>query len=372
MSGSIYPRATIAFCSASLATPAVPLRRRRGRLLNWSIASLLVFVCLKATNCTAAADLAESRGLLLVANKGDRTLGIIDPETGTQMAAVPEDGVTGHEVAASPDGKRAFVPIYGNSGVGHAGTDGRIIRVVDLEKKEVVGTIDFGKGVRPHCAVFGPKNGLLYVTTELDNCITVIDPQTLKILDSIPTGQTESHMLAITRDGRRGYTSNVGPGTVSALDLEQKKVSAVIPISPVAQRISLSVDDRWAFTADQTTRQLAVIDTATNQVTRRIPLPGKAYGTAPTPDGRWLILALIDVNKVGVVDLESMKVVRTLDVPRAPQEVLVRPDGAKAYISCDASQQVAVLDLKEWKVEKLIQAGAGADGLAWAKGPGAR
>ena len=36
-------------------------------------------------------------------------------------------------------------------------------------------------------------------------------------------------MLAITRDGRRGYTSNVGPGTVSVLDLEAKKLLAVIP-----------------------------------------------------------------------------------------------------------------------------------------------
>jgi hypothetical protein len=46
--------------------------------------------------------------------------------------------------------------------------------------------------------------------------------------------------------------------------------------------------------------------------------------------------------------------------------VLVRPDGAVAYVSCDASKQVAVLDLKNWKLDKLIDAGAGADGLAWA------
>mgnify|MGYP002814507740 CR=1 FL=1 len=62
-------------------------------------------------------------GLLLVANKGDHTLGIIDPTAGRQIATVAEDGVTGHEVVASPDGKRAFVPIYGNAGVGKPGTD---------------------------------------------------------------------------------------------------------------------------------------------------------------------------------------------------------------------------------------------------------
>src|SRR5438874_6589614 len=59
-----------------------------------------------------------ARGLLLVANKGDQTLGIIDPVEGRQIATIPENGVTGHEVVASPDGRRAFVPIYGDAGVG--------------------------------------------------------------------------------------------------------------------------------------------------------------------------------------------------------------------------------------------------------------
>src|SRR5271156_5968553 len=59
---------------------------------------------------------ARPEGLLLVANKGDRTLSIIDPTTGEQLAAVPEEGVTGHEVVATADGKLAFVPIYGDSG----------------------------------------------------------------------------------------------------------------------------------------------------------------------------------------------------------------------------------------------------------------
>ena len=306
-------------------------------------------------------------GLLLVANKGNQTLGIIDPVAGRQIATVAEDGVTGHEVAAAPDGKRAFVPIYGNAGVGKPGTDGRLLRIIDLTSRQVVGTVDFGKGVRPHCAVMGPKNGLLYVTTELDNSVTVIDPQALKVVGTIPTGQSESHMLAITRDGRRGYTSNVGPGTISVLDLEAKKLLTVIPVAGMAQRMALSVDDRWVFTADQSKPQLAVIDTATKAVKTWVRLPGVGYGTAPTPDGRWLVVAMSGISQVGVVDLETMQVARTFVVPKAPQEVLIRPDGMAAYVSCDASGQVAVIDLKNWKVEKLIDAGPGADGLAWAR-----
>jgi hypothetical protein len=64
---------------------------------------------------------SSSAGLLLVANKGDRTLGLIDPDSGRQVATIMEGGVTGHEVVASPDGKQTFVPIYGDSGVGLPG-----------------------------------------------------------------------------------------------------------------------------------------------------------------------------------------------------------------------------------------------------------
>jgi|SRR5665213_2267037 len=332
--------------------------------------SLILLTALAGLAVVPATDAADNPapGILLVANKGSRTLGLIDPAAGRMFASVPEDGVTGHEVVASPDGKRAFVPIYGNAGVGSPGTDGQLIRVVDLEKRVVTGTIDLGKGLRPHCAMIGPKNGLLYVTTEIANSVTVIDPQTLQVVGSIPTGQPQSHMLAITSDGKRGYTANVGPGTVSVLDLDAKKLLAVIPVCKTTQRISLSVDDRWVFTADQNQPRLAVIDTRTNGVSQWIELPGTGYGSAPTPDGRWLIIALPSLNQVAFIDLATMKVAHTLDVPRAPQEVLVRPDGAEAYVSCSASKQIAVMDTTTWQVKKLIDAGPGADGLAWAGG----
>jgi YVTN family beta-propeller protein len=319
--------------------------------------------CLQPPAAALAGD--ASAGLLLVVNKGDETLSIVDPAAGRQLAAVNEDGTTGHEVAVSPDGKRAFVPIYSSVGVGQVGTDGHLVRVIDLERRAIVGTIDFGRGTRPHRPVFGPRNGLLYVTTELNQSVTIVDPSTLAILGSIPTGELESHMLAISSDGRRGYTANVRSGTVSVLDLEARTLVATIPVATVVQRISISKDDRWAFTADETKARLAVIDTSTNSVSTSIPLPGIAFGTTPTPDGKGLLVALPALRMVALVDLASMRVVRTIDVPKAPQEIVVRPDGAVAFVSCDASAKVAVIDLAQWRVDKLIDVGRVDDGLAW-------
>jgi DNA-binding beta-propeller fold protein YncE len=318
----------------------------------------------------AAAAGSTTQPLLVATNQGDRSLSIIDPVAQKELVAVPEEGVTGHEVATSPDGKLVYVPIYGSSGVGRPGTDGREMVVIDIPSRKIVGKVDFGHGVRPHCPVYDRASGMLYVTTELDQTVTIIDPKTLKIVGTVPTGQKESHMLVISRDGKRGYTSNVGAGSVSVLDLPGRKTVAIIPISSESQRIAISNDDKMVFTSDQTKPQLAVIDTATNKIKTWVPLPAVGYGSSPTPDGRYLLLAMPKANQLAVIDLASLKVVKTIDVPEDPVKVLARPDGKVAYVSCSKAKQVAVVDLSQWKVVSQIDAGKGVDGLAWAaQGP---
>ena len=330
------------------------------------ILAVLAVAAVLATPSSLRTPMPGGHMYLLVANKTANTLGIIDPDSGKQIATVAESGITAHEVVASPDGKLAFVPIYGNSGVGRPGTDGSLMDIVDLESRRKIQTVDFGKGVRPHCAVIGPKDGMLYVTTEINQSVTIIDPRTLKVVGEIPTGQPESHMLAISPDGARGYTANVGPGTVSILDIANRKTLSVIPVATHIQRISVSTDGRWIFTSDTEKPRLAVISSGSNKILWWVDLPGKGYGSAPTPDGKLLLIAIPEKNSVAVIDVNTMQITKTVSVAANPQEVLVRPDGLVAYVSCIDTGQVAAITLKDWSV-KLIDAGKGADGLAWAK-----
>lgn len=131
-----------------------------------------------------SAQPVSSRGLLVVVNQTDSTVTLLDPSDGKQLGSVTVP-VRGHEVAVSPDNKLAYVPIYGDSGVGRPGTNGSEIVVIDLATLKIVRTIDLGHGVRPHAAVFGP-DGNLYVTAELDQAVDVIDRHTDKLIGQIP------------------------------------------------------------------------------------------------------------------------------------------------------------------------------------------
>jgi DNA-binding beta-propeller fold protein YncE len=195
-----------------------------GRALIVLLLSLLAFVVARSGNSAPPAN-----GLLVVANQKEHTLLLVDPESRRELAKISV-GVNGHEVAVSPDSRFAYVPIYGNSGVGKPGTDGATIDIIDLEQRKLAATMDLGKPLRPHEPLFGP-DGLLYVSAELAQALDIVDPASRKIIAEVPTGQPESHMFVLSKDGRRAYTSNVHVGTVSVLDIENRKLITTIHVA---------------------------------------------------------------------------------------------------------------------------------------------
>jgi YVTN family beta-propeller protein len=328
--------------------------------ISWLIASVLL---LALVGGGGRGRTSPAHGLLVVANQREHTTLLVDPETRQELAKVVV-GVNGHEVAVSPDSRFAYVPIYGNSGVGRPGTDGTTIDIIDLHDRKLTATIDLGKPLRPHRAAFGP-DGLLYVTAELAKAVDVVDPATRKVIAEIPTGAIESHMIVISADGSRAYTANVAAGSVSVLDLKRRALVTVIPVATTVQRISISPDGKRVFTHDQGTPRIAVIDTTTNKVASWIALPATVYSSSPTADGQKL-LASSPSGKIFVIDLASAKLEESFDIPAALGELLLTPDGKFAFVSCPQAGTIEVLDVAGRKLLQPIKLTQGVDGLAWA------
>jgi DNA-binding beta-propeller fold protein YncE len=314
---------------------------------------------------TVHSALPSSHGLLVVANQKEHTTLLVDPDTRREVAKIPV-GINGHEVTVDKESRYAYVPIYGDSGVGKPGSNGSTIDVIDIKARKLAYSIDLGKPLRPHDPHFGP-DGLLYVTAELSQSLDAIDPKTRKIVAEIPTGQDESHMFTIRPgpDRMTAYTANVHAGTVSVLNLSNRTLIKTIPVSKMVQRISIQPDGLYVFTHDQEAPRIVVIDALSNAISTYIDLPETVYSSEPTPDGHYLIAGGMK-GHIFVIDLHTRKLFKTFDAPTALAKTLVRPDGNVAYISFLTAGKIVVLDCKNWKLLPSIDLTPGVDGMDWA------
>src|SRR5690348_543674 len=103
--------------------------------MTWQLTGSLLFFAVfltlsHAQQPSTSAENPTHKNLLLVVNQGDQSMSMVDPVAGVQIAKIKTNEVRAHEVTASPDGRLAYLPIYGDSGVGKPGTNGRSVEIV--------------------------------------------------------------------------------------------------------------------------------------------------------------------------------------------------------------------------------------------------
>src|SRR5216110_2715533 len=105
---------------------------------------------------------------LLVLEKADNTLAIVDPATLKIVGRVPA-GPDPHEVEASPDGKLAYISNYG-------GSDSTLntISVIDVAARKALPPINLGALRSAHGLAFA--GGKLYFTAETNKVVGRYDP----------------------------------------------------------------------------------------------------------------------------------------------------------------------------------------------------
>jgi DNA-binding beta-propeller fold protein YncE len=156
---------------------------------------------------------------LLILEKSDNSLIIVDPTTLKITGRVPA-GPDPHEVIASTDGKFAFVSNYGGlQSTFHS------ISVIDLVAQKALPPIDLGALSGTHGLDFAA--GKLYFTAEPDKAIGRVDPATMKVDWILGIGQNRTHMITVSKDASRIFTSNVNSDSIGIVEQ-----TAVAPMGP--------------------------------------------------------------------------------------------------------------------------------------------
>src|SRR5579863_2099799 len=161
---------------------------------------------------------------LLVLEKNDNMLAIVDPSTFKIVGRVPS-GPDPHEIEASADGKLAYISNYG-------GLDSSFntISVVDVAAQKALPPIQLGALHSAHGLWF--TGGKLYFTAETNKVIGRYDPVSHTVDWILGTGQDRTHMVIADETGDRIATSNVNSGTISIIQRVEMPAFAPPPGAP--------------------------------------------------------------------------------------------------------------------------------------------
>lgn len=324
--------------------------------------------------CAASEVAAQSRPpqVLLALSKRDHTLAIVDPAALKVIARAPV-GPDPHEVIASPDGKTAYVSIYGG-GRYHA------LSVIDLVAQKALPDIDTEALNGPHGLVFA--GGKLWFTAEGAKAVARYDPAAAKIDWIMGTGQNRTHMIYVTADEKRVYTTNVSSASVSILERVtlppppaggQPRTDwnqTVIQVGKGVEGFDVSPDGRELWTANAQDGTLSMIDIAAKKVTAT--LDAKVFGANRlkfTPDGKLVLISSLGNGDLVIYDARLHKEFKRVTIGHGAAGILMDPDGTRAFVACSPDNYIAIVDLKSFQVTGHLDVGGVPDGMAWAVRP---
>jgi YVTN family beta-propeller protein len=322
-----------------------------------------------ATECNAQ---STPKRALLALSKADHTLAIVDPATLKIVARIPV-GTDPHEMVASADGKTAYVCIYGGGSLHE-------INVIDLVAQKPIRNIDTRPLFGPHDIAF--VNDKLWFTAEGSKAVGRYDPASDKLDWSMGTGQDRTHMIYVTPDGKRIYTTNISSGTVSILEniIIQPGATAppgarpredwtqtIIATARGSEGFDVSPGGSELWTAASDDGSISIIDLPAKKLSSKID--AKAIGANRlkfTPDSRLVFISSLRTGDLTIYDAKSHKEVKRINIGHGAAGILMDPEGSRAFVACSADNYVAIIDLKTLEVTGRIDVGGVPDGLAWA------
>lgn len=319
----------------------------------------LALACLAFAAISASSAADTPSPALLVLNK-EGNLAILNPAT-KQVVARVRVGESPHETVASSDGKLAFVSNYGST------TPGSTISVIDLVAQKELRRLDLGTLRRPHGLAY--SHGKLYFTCENSKIIGSYDPAADKIDWLLGTGQDTTHMIELNADASELYTANIGSNTVSIIDRAGAGNWSVtnVAVGKGPEAFDITPDGKELWASGSRDGSVSIVDIAQKRVVHTFNLQTKRSNRLRfTPDGKLVLITDLDAGDLVVLARDTKRELKRIKVGRQPAGILIPPDGARAYVAVTGDNHVAVIDLKSLELAERIETGIGPDGMAWA------
>lgn len=314
--------------------------------------------------------------LLVVVNKANHSATVIDPLTG-EVKAVLATGVAPHEVAVDGGSGLAVVTNYGTRQ-----NPGSSLTVLDIRQLRSKRTIDLDRFRRPHGIQFFKNGKRVAVTVEDSQALLVVNIEDGKIEKVIPTTQKLSHMVVLSPDETRAFTSNIQSGSISVLDLEKGSFHSLLESGDGAEGLDVSPDGSELWVANRAEDTISVFDAESLQIVEKLECGSFPIRVRFLPDGQIVLVSNARSGDVAVFSTDGSRheVARVpmeltaleredrlfdFDLSPVPIGIVTDLDGKRAFIANSNANIVSVIDLTDLQVVARLRSGEQPDGMGF-------
>jgi YVTN family beta-propeller protein len=306
-------------------------------------------------------------GTLIVLNKSDNTVSLLDLDSKKSVATLPTGGGP-HEVAVSPDGHTAVVCNYGSQLV-----PGSTLTVIDVAARKVLRTVDLQQYRRPH-GIAWLRGNEVAVTTEGTKNLLIVDVAAGKVTAAIDTEQNGSHMVALAPAHDRAFVANIGSGSVTVIDLKEKRRIANLQSGAGTEGIAVSPDQREVWATNRGGDSVCVIDVASLKVVATVASKTFPIRAKFTTDGKHVLVSNAQSGDLSVFDAATRRELRRIAMQSdksaqapVPVGILVVPGLSRAFVANTNADMISVIDLQTWQIVDRLTAGKEPDGLGYSQ-----
>ncbi|MCX5612090.1 MULTISPECIES: YncE family protein [unclassified Streptomyces] len=205
----------------------------------------------------------------------------------------------------------------------------------------------------------------VYVPNTNSNTVSVIDPVTYQVIDTIPVGVQPQHVVpswdlkTLWVNNNRGHTlTPINPATGEA----GQPVEVHDPYN-----LYFTPNGKYAIVMASMDKELVFRDPHTMDRVKTVPVTCYGVNHADfSADGRYFIVSCEFSGELLKVDTEKMEVIGQQKLPfegAMPQDVKVSPDGKTFYVADMMAHGMWVLSGDTFEVPKLLPTGKGCHGL---------
>jgi YVTN family beta-propeller protein len=205
----------------------------------------------------------------------------------------------------------------------------------------------------------------VYVPNTNSDTVSVIDPKTYKVIETIPVGRQPQHVVP-SWDLKTLWVNNDLGNSLTPIDPKTGEAGDPVPVHD-PYNLYFTPDGKYAVVMASKDRQLVFRDAHTMKVKKALPV--SCYGVNHADfslDGRYFVVSCEFSGELLKVDTARMKVIGQQKLPyrgAMPQDVKISPDGKKFYIADMVADGLWILDGDTFAKPAFLRTGKGAHGL---------